>query len=351
MGLEIEKQGPPRAQVNLFTAWINEQLSRLNVHRPSPKRDVKGASEDFLSDKVKSWNEQSRPVAVVKDIFQNLRDGHVIFQLVQALTGRKLEPLPGSQFSSYLRVYNIHSALYSLEVNGGVKLQANGITASLLASGDPTPTLDFMWLLMSHDRFRYGPEPVSEPKLTAWCDEIAQALDGSRIVDFKSDPTQWGWLFLAVLRHYGVKDVPVWVPNDLPGEWLAVEAFRLAEKELSIPSPLNDKEVDEGHFLDERSALAYLHQLHTVLENQPPPPELPKSGLVFIGYLWIYFVLFVLLLSAVDFLLEMSSDASTALRVRVPVDGTVFFLMRTFNFSLFRTSLFSEAEAEQKLPV
>ncbi|XP_041070168.1 nesprin-2-like [Carcharodon carcharias] len=258
-----------QVQNRTFTNWVNAQLAK---HK-SP--------------------------SVIQDLFQDLRDGHILLDLLEVLSGQQMERERGRSNPVHWRS-NIETALKFLRKKS-IKLV--NINVPDIVEGKPTIILGLIWSIILHfhiEKLTRGLQSVSrqthvEPppgfkssptappsrkrkaarrarlKMSAkktllqWVQEKAKEL-GINVQDFSSS---WrsGLAFVAIINALrpGLLD-PQEFKYKTDKENLEM-VFKVAEQELKIPKLLEVQDVDVSN-PDEKSMITYVSQFLQYSEEQ-----------------------------------------------------------------------------------
>ncbi|XP_035278891.1 nesprin-2-like [Anguilla anguilla] len=268
MVLQVEQE---QIQKRTFTNWINAQLSK----RSSPSK--------------------------VSDLFTDLRDGVLLLDLLEVLSGQCMKREKG-RVGMFQGRSNIETALNFLKKKS-IKLV--NINIPDIIDGRPPIVLGLIWSIILHCHIEElasslsfgsrqssleslggpdspGDSPIQQrdPPLHAhlrisarkalllWvreqCDRAGCSLS---IKDFKSS---WrsGEAFLAVLRSLRPDLVDLSQASGRTNRQNLEEAFRTAERELQIPRLLEPKDVDISD-PDEKSIMTYVAQFLQYSKGQP----------------------------------------------------------------------------------
>ncbi|XP_078419495.1 uncharacterized protein LOC144693526 [Cetorhinus maximus] len=259
-----------QVQNRTFTNWVNAQLAK---HK-SP--------------------------SVVQDLFQDLRDGHRLLDLLEVLSGQQMERERGRSNPVHWRS-NIETALKFLRKKS-IKLV--NINVPDIVEGKPTIILGLIWSIILHfhiEKLTRGLQSVSrqthvdpppgfkssptappprkrkaarrtrlnmsaKKTLLQWVQEKAKEL-GINVQDFSSS---WrsGLAFVAIINALrpGLLD-PQEFKHKTDKENLEM-VFKVAEQELKIPKLLEVQDVDVSN-PDEKSMITYVSQFLQYSEEQP----------------------------------------------------------------------------------
>ncbi|XP_050294628.1 dystonin isoform X28 [Anthonomus grandis grandis] len=223
-------------QKKTFTKWVNKHLKKA-------KRNI-------------------------RDLFEDLRDGHNLISLLEVLTGEQL-PRERGQMRFHM-LHNIDTALHFLRCKN-VKLV--NIRSEDIVDGNPKLTLGLIWTIILHFQISdiiVGQEPNVSARdyLLRWAKRTTHKYPGVQVQDFTKS---WrdGLAFSSIL-HRNRPDLIDWgrVRSQRPRERLET-VFFVAEKEYGVTRLLDPEDVDT-HEPDEKSLITYISSLHEVFPEPPP---------------------------------------------------------------------------------
>ncbi|XP_078090644.1 nesprin-2-like isoform X3 [Mustelus asterias] len=264
-----------QVQNRTFTNWVNAQLAKHKT--PS----------------------------VVQDLFQDLRDGHRILDLLEVLSGQRMERERGHSDPAHCRC-NIETALKFLRKNS-IKLV--NVNVPDIVEGKPSIILSLIWSIILHfhieklasqfqsasGQIHVEPSPgvnstptVPPPRkrrasrakwkmstkkaLLQWVQERSTKLD----VNVQNFSTSWrsGLAFVAIINALrpGLLD-PQEFKYKSNRENLE-RVFKVAEQELKIPRLLEAEDVDVCN-PDEKSIITYVSQFLQHSKEQLVPRDQP----------------------------------------------------------------------------
>jgi hypothetical protein len=172
-GDELEAGGLKDIQKKTFTKWINSQLERSAESR-----------------------------VTVTDLYYDLRDGRVLLELLQVLSGKKISRERGS-----LRIHMLSNVTNALKVvRDEQRVSLVNISASDIVDGNPKMTLALVWNLVLcyqfHKVLKTMPLSDLERALLAWCRKSVSGLRPSvNISDFTRSFSD-GVAFNAILHSF-----------------------------------------------------------------------------------------------------------------------------------------------------
>nr|XP_019953051.1 PREDICTED: nesprin-1-like [Paralichthys olivaceus] len=230
------------------------------------------------------------PPLVVKDLFEDIKDGVMLLALLEVLSGKKLPCEQGKKIKRIHWVANIGTALNFLE---GRKIKLVNINSTDIVDGRPSIVLGLVWTIILYFQIEEltSSLPALQASSTSSLDSSTSSTDTtSPPVKRRPLPPQGGarkallrWVQQTATKHLGleVKDFgPSWrtglaffaVINSLRPNLVDMErvlrrsncenlqeAFLLAEMELGIPQLLDPEDVDVDK-PDEKSIMTYVAQ-------------------------------------------------------------------------------------------
>jgi DNA repair exonuclease SbcCD ATPase subunit len=272
MSLEISSAGKKMAdaQTRVFTKWVNARLTQL-----AAQRQENGTSE------------KANPIVLCENLLTDLRDGTLLINLTEAVTGKKFRVNKGRTQAH--QINNIQLALQCLESFG---VDLTSITEHLINEGNSKATLGLIWKILTF----YNRKQMSEnskhqqagtstglrKELLSWCQMnlIRYKLHGVEVTDF--GPSWKDGLALTALLHQfkpeqvHIEDLKELAPNDRLEVAFAIAKEEFGVEKLLLPEDLElfpDKETGSGSprkQLDESLVLTYISELHNQIIKQFP---------------------------------------------------------------------------------
>uniref|UniRef100_A0A8B9L0L9 Spectrin repeat containing, nuclear envelope 1a n=1 Tax=Astyanax mexicanus TaxID=7994 RepID=A0A8B9L0L9_ASTMX len=273
----IQRSKQEAVQKRTFTKWINSHLA---------KRD---------------------PPLVVKDLYEDIKDGVMLLALLEVLSGHKLPCEQGRKLRRIHWLANVGTALRFLE---GRRIKLVNINTTDIVDGRPSIVLGLIWTIIlyfqieeltsslppqkgqnssnssvdsSNSTETASPPVKRKPRLSfqggakrallKWVQRTATKRLGLDVKDF-GPSWRSGVAFHAVifaLRPQLVNMERVW---NRPNRANLEEAFSLAERELGIPRLLDPEDVDVDK-PDEKSIMTYVAQF---LKHHPDAGEAESVG-------------------------------------------------------------------------
>ncbi|KAM5273601.1 nesprin-2 [Ctenodactylus gundi] len=273
-------------QKKTFTCWINSQLAKHT------------------------------PPSVISDLFTDIKQGHVLLDLLEVLSGQQLPRDKGS--NTFQCRINIEHALTFLK-NRSIKLI--NIHVADIVEGNPSIILGLIWTIILHfhieelarllsctysqpsmdsETVTHSSPTASPPAkksskaqarwqlsakkaLLLWAQEQCATSESLRVTDFKSS---WrsGMAFLAVIHSLRPDLVDMESSKHRSNKDNLAEAFRIAEQELKIPRLLEPEDVDVVD-PDEKSIMTYVAQFLQYSKTAPPAANRGKvrDAVVWLG--------------------------------------------------------------------
>ncbi|XP_072354528.1 dystonin isoform X16 [Scyliorhinus torazame] len=227
-----------KVQKKTFTKWINKHLIKVRKH--------------------------------VNDLYEDLRDGHNLISLLEALSGDTLPREKGRM--RFHRLQNVQIALDYLK-RRQVKLV--NIRNDDITDGNPKLTLGLIWTIILHFQISdihvtgESEDMSAKEKLLLWSQQTSEGYAGVRCENFTSC---WrdGRLFNAIIHKYR--------PDLVDMSQVAVQsnvgnlekAFGVAEK-LGVTRLLDPEDINVPS-PDEKSVITYVSSLYDVF------PKVPEGG-------------------------------------------------------------------------
>ncbi|XP_075048914.1 nesprin-2 [Mixophyes fleayi] len=265
--LQAQQEG---TQKRTFSNWINSQLSK----HPQP--------------------------LVVKDLFTDIQDGHLLLDLLEVLSNEVLLREKGKNI--FQSRSNIESALTFLRQRS---IKLINIHVEDIVSGKPSIVLGLVWQIILHFHIEglasilaatddqqpvkgegeNGVSPTASPSpkrsaksrwkssakkaLLLWAQERCAQVGSTNVTDFKSS---WknGMAFLSIIRSLRPDLVDMENLREKSNEDKLREAFRIAEDELQIPRLLEPEDVNVLD-PDEKSIMTYVAQFLQYSKNVADP--------------------------------------------------------------------------------
>ncbi|XP_078255159.1 dystonin isoform X4 [Rhinoraja longicauda] len=227
-----------KVQKKTFTKWINKHLIKVRKH--------------------------------INDLYEDLRDGHNLISLLEALSGDTLPREKGRM--RFHRLQNVQIALDYLK-RRQVKLV--NIRNDDITDGNPKLTLGLIWTIILHFQISdihvtgQSEEMSAKEKLLLWSQQAADGYTGVRCENFTSC---WrdGKLFNAIIHKYRPDLVDmrhVAIQNSVSN---LEQAFGIAEQ-LGVTRLLDAEDVNVAS-PDEKSVITYVSSLYDVF------PKIPEGG-------------------------------------------------------------------------
>ncbi|XP_026536090.1 spectrin beta chain-like [Notechis scutatus] len=115
------------------------------------------------------------PPMVVKDLFEDIKDGIVLIALLEVLSGQKLPCEQGRKLKRIHGVANIGTALKFLE---GRRIKLVNINSTDIADGRPSIVLGLVWTIILYFQVWYFPflKTIKDTLLLHWLHKSASVL-------------------------------------------------------------------------------------------------------------------------------------------------------------------------------
>ncbi|NXG91375.1 MACF1 factor, partial [Stercorarius parasiticus] len=206
----------------------------------------------------------------VKDLYEDLRDGHNLISLLEVLSGDTLPREKGRM--RFHRLQNVQIALEYLKKR---QVKLVNIRNDDITDGNPKLTLGLIWTIILHFQISdihvtgESEDMSAKERLLLWSQQTAEGYAGIRCENFT---TCWrdGRLFNAIIHKYR--------PDLIDMNTVAVQsnlanlehAFFVAEK-LGVARLLDPEDVDVPS-PDEKSVITYVSSLYDAF------PKVPEGG-------------------------------------------------------------------------
>ncbi|KRZ11899.1 Microtubule-actin cross-linking factor 1 [Trichinella zimbabwensis] len=227
-------------QKKAFTAWLNRLLERKSKK--------------------------------INDLFVDLKDGILLLNVLELLTGKQLKPDQG-----LLRIHHVQNVSKVLDFLTDEKVKLVNMRPEHIVDGNEKLILGLVWVIILH--FQVS-EPWHEVErrggLTAkegllnWVQDVTSGYSGVNVQNFT---TSWrdGLAFNAILHRFR-PDLVKWsevLHRMKPRERLE-NAFELFEKEFQVSRLLDPEDLDVSH-PEEKSLTVYISMLYNALSNLEMP--------------------------------------------------------------------------------
>nr|XP_040567606.1 plectin-like isoform X2 [Lepeophtheirus salmonis] len=222
-------------QKKTFTKWVNKHLKKANRN--------------------------------VRDLFEDLRDGHNLLSLLEVLAGEILPRERGRM--RFHAIQNVETALRFLRYK---EIKLVNIRGEDIVDGNPKLTLGLIWTIILHFQISdivVGQEDVSAKEaLLRWSQKTTQRYPGVKVSDFTQS---WrdGLAFNAII-HRNRPDLVDWKKLEKRQVRERIDsAFHIMEREYGVTRLLDPEDVDTPE-PDEKSIITYVSQLYDVFPEPPP---------------------------------------------------------------------------------
>ncbi|XP_059089201.1 plectin-like [Tigriopus californicus] len=203
----------------------------------------------------------------VRDLFEDLRDGHNLLSLLEVLSGEILPRERGRM--RFHAIQNVETALRFLRYK---EIKLVNIRGEDIVDGNPKLTLGLIWTIILHFQISdivVGQEDVSaKDALLRWAQKTTHRYPNVRVQDFTQS---WrdGLAFNAII-HRNRPDLLDWKQVERMRVRERIEmAFHVMEREYGVTRLLDPEDVDTPE-PDEKSIITYVSQLYDVF---PEPPH------------------------------------------------------------------------------
>ncbi|XP_076805099.1 microtubule-actin cross-linking factor 1-like isoform X3 [Clavelina lepadiformis] len=239
-------------QKKTFTKWINKYLAKINRS--------------------------------VDNLYEDLRDGHNLIALLEALSGISL-PREGNYIAHMrlprekgrMRFHRLQNVQIALDFLKQRKLRLVNIRNDDITDGNPKLTLGLIWTIILHfqveDINLDGGEDLSARQaLLLWAQRNMEGYDGIRVTNFSSS-WQDGKAFNVIIHRNRPELIDMNQVMDNNNNVSNLDqAFHIAEKEFGVTRLLDSEDVDVDH-PDERSIITYVSSLYDTFPQVPPLPS------------------------------------------------------------------------------
>merc|ERR1711899_391700 len=202
----------------------------------------------------------------VRDLFEDLRDGHNLLSLLEVLSGEILPRERGRM--RFHAIQNVETALRFLRYK---EIKLVNIRGEDIVDGNPKLTLGLIWTIILH--FQISDIVVGQEDLTAkeallrWAQKTTHKYPGVHVQDFTQS---WrdGLAFNAII-HRNRPDLLDWRQVERREVRERIDTmFHIMEREYGVTRLLDPEDVDTPE-PDEKSIITYVSQLYDVF---PEPP-------------------------------------------------------------------------------
>eukprot|EP00794_Sanderia_malayensis_P004535 gene4535-5132_t len=234
-------------------------------HRKLEERDAiqKRVFTKWVNMHLKKMGEE------IQDLFEDLKDGKQLLNLLELLTQEKLVREKG-----VLRYHHMQNAQNALNLLRQKKVKIVNIRSDDIVDGNPKLTLGLIWSIILHFQISaakamFNQEQLSPKQaLIIWCKELADGYPGVRIENFT---TSWkdGLAFNAVIHRHRPDLIDyTYVQAAQPPARLE-NAFSVAERDLGVHRLLEPDDILVAE-VDEKAVLTYVSSLYKALPTIPP---------------------------------------------------------------------------------
>ncbi|XP_042189627.1 dystonin [Callorhinchus milii] len=248
--LERYKDERDKVQKKTFTKWINKHLIKVRKH--------------------------------VNDLYEDLRDGHNLISLLEALSGDTLprerdilKTLRLPREKGRMRFHRLQNVQIALDYLKRRQVKLVNIRNDDITDGNPKLTLGLIWTIILHFQISdihvtgESEDMSAKERLLLWSQQMTEGYTGIRCENFTSC---WrdGRLFNAIIHKYRpdlIDMSQVTVQSNLSN---LEHAFGVAEK-LGVTRLLDPEDVNVPS-PDEKSVITYVSSLYDVF------PKIPEGG-------------------------------------------------------------------------
>ncbi|XP_067048762.1 dystrophin-like isoform X1 [Acropora muricata] len=241
-------------------------------------REKTGAREEIHKKTFRKWMNTKLAKAVppleIKDLIEEIRDGHVLLSLLEVLIGHPLQREKGR--TRVHKLSNVATALRELEKR---KVKLVGISNYDIVDGKTTPILGLLWSIILRfqvqDVIENSDTDTSvkdfqvEKKLLTWCQTALEGYED--VVKLKDFTTSWrdGLAFNAIIHTHKpmLFRFESLLNND--NHTNLDHAFTVANEEFAVPKLLEPGDIDVDK-PDKKLIIMYLTSLFHGLREYSP---------------------------------------------------------------------------------
>uniref|UniRef100_A0A8C2I7G8 Plectin b n=1 Tax=Cyprinus carpio TaxID=7962 RepID=A0A8C2I7G8_CYPCA len=246
-----------RVQKKTFTKWVNKHLIKTQRH--------------------------------VNDLYEDLRDGHILISLLEVLSGETLPRerdvvrsvrLPRER--GRMRFHKLQNVQIALDFLRRRQVKLVNIRNDDIADGNPKLTLGLIWTIILHFQISdiqvngQSDDMSAKEKLLLWSQRMVEGYSGIRCDNFT---TSWrdGKLFNAVIHKHEPRFIDMGKVYRQTNLENLEQAFTVAERELGVTRLLDPEDVDVPH-PDEKSIITYVSSLYDAMPRVPDVQDGVKAS-------------------------------------------------------------------------
>ncbi|XP_054983028.1 plectin isoform X19 [Sorex araneus] len=234
-----------RVQKKTFTKWVNKHLIKAQRH--------------------------------IRDLYEDLRDGHNLISLLEVLSGDSLPREKGR-----MRFHKLQNVQIALDYLRHRQVKLVNIRNDDIADGNPKLTLGLIWTIILHFQISdiqvsgQSEDMTAKEKLLLWSQRMVEGYQGLRCDNFT---TSWrdGRLFNAIIHRHRPMLVDmnkVYHQSNLEN---LDQAFSVAERDLGVTRLLDPEDVDVSQ-PDEKSIITYVSSLYDAMPRVPDAQDGVKAN-------------------------------------------------------------------------
>ncbi|XP_055981353.1 plectin isoform X18 [Sorex fumeus] len=234
-----------RVQKKTFTKWVNKHLIKAQRH--------------------------------IRDLYEDLRDGHNLISLLEVLSGDSLPREKGR-----MRFHKLQNVQIALDYLRHRQVKLVNIRNDDIADGNPKLTLGLIWTIILHFQISdiqvsgQSEDMTAKEKLLLWSQRMVEGYQGLRCDNFT---TSWrdGRLFNAIIHRHRPTLVDmnkVYRQSNLEN---LDQAFSVAERDLGVTRLLDPEDVDVSQ-PDEKSIITYVSSLYDAMPRVPDAQDGVKAN-------------------------------------------------------------------------
>ncbi|XP_077404420.1 plectin a isoform X4 [Vanacampus margaritifer] len=246
-----------RVQKKTFTKWVNKHLVKAQRH--------------------------------VSDLYEDLRDGHNLISLLEALSGETLPRerdlvrnvrLPREK--GRMRFHKLQNVQIALDFLKHRQVKLVNIRNDDIADGNPKLTLGLIWTIILHFQISdiqvngQSDDMTAKERLLLWSQRMVEGYQGLRCDNFTGN---WrdGKLFNAIIHRHRPNLIDMAKVGRQTNQQNLEQAFSVAERELGVTRLLDPEDVDVPH-PDEKSIITYVSSLYDAMPRVPDAQDGVKAN-------------------------------------------------------------------------
>ncbi|XP_049621507.1 plectin isoform X1 [Suncus etruscus] len=234
-----------RVQKKTFTKWVNKHLIKAQRH--------------------------------IRDLYEDLRDGHNLISLLEVLSGDSLPREKGR-----MRFHKLQNVQIALDYLRHRQVKLVNIRNDDIADGNPKLTLGLIWTIILHFQISdiqvsgQSEDMTAKEKLLLWSQRMVEGYQGLHCDNFT---TSWrdGRLFNAIIHRHRPMLVDMSKVLRQSNLENLDQAFSVAERDLGVTRLLDPEDVDVPQ-PDEKSIITYVSSLYDAMPRVPDTQDGVKAN-------------------------------------------------------------------------